>query len=124
VTIPRKVQITLWRPQRPTIPGAEDGALMDIGGLHYGVDVSGAFCRAEDFSDLSETLQPASGDAPLVDTAADAPPAGATMSFTVDTAACAAHGGADTGGGLPLLSVFAQDAAFDVTRQHIVVQFE
>ena len=125
VKTPRKVQITLWRPQRAAIPGAESRTLMDIGGLHYGVDVSGAFCRAEDFSDLSETLKPSAGDeAPLQDTAADTPPSGATLSFTVDTAACAARGGGDTGGGFPMVSIVAQDASGDLTRQHIVVQFE
>jgi len=125
VKIPRKVQITLWRPQRAAIPGAESAALMDIGGLRYGVDVSGAFCRAEDFSDLSQTLAPGAGEeAPLRDTAADAPPSGATLSFTVDTAACAARGGGDTGGGFPMVSIVAQDASGDLTRQHIVVQFE
>jgi hypothetical protein len=125
VKIPSKVQVTLWRPQRAAIPGAESRPLMDIGGLRYGVDVSGAFCRAEDFSDLSGTLRPGSGDeAPLQDTAADAPPSGATLSFTVDTAACAARGGGDTGGGFPMVSVVAQDASGDLTRQHIVVQFE
>ena len=125
ITIPAKVQITLWRPQRAAIPGAESGTLMDIGGLRYGVDVSGAFCRSEDFSDLSGTLKPgAGGEAPLQDSAADAPPSGATLSFTVDTAACAAHGGGNTGGGLPMVSIVTQDSADDLTRQHIVVQFE
>ena len=125
VSIPRTVQITLWRPQRAAIPGAESGALMDIGGLRYGVDVSGASCRAEDFSGLSETLTPGvGGEAPLQDTAADAPPSGATLSFTVDTAACAARGGGNTGGGFPMVSIVAQDAAGDLTRQHLVVQFE
>ncbi|HEY3187093.1 MAG TPA: hypothetical protein VGJ70_06445, partial [Solirubrobacteraceae bacterium] len=125
VKIPRKVKITLWRPQRAAIPGAESRPLMDIGGLRYGVDVSGAFCRAEDFSDLSETLRPRAADeAPLEDTAADAPPSGATLWFTVDTAACAARGGGDTGGGFPMVSIVAQDASGDLTRQHIVVQFE
>jgi hypothetical protein len=125
VKIAGKVQITLWRPQRAAIPGAESRTLMDIGGLRYGVDVSGAFCRAEDFSDLSETLKPgADREAPLQDTAADAPPSGTTLSFTVDTAACAARGGGDTGGGFPMVSIVAQDAAGDLTRQHIVVQFE
>jgi hypothetical protein len=125
VQIPRKVQITLWRPQRAAIPGAESGTPMDIGGLRYGVDVSGAFCRAEDFSDLSKTLTPGAGEeAPLQDTEADASPSGATLSFTVDTTACAARGGGDTGGGLPMVSIVAQDASGDLTRQHIVVQFQ
>jgi hypothetical protein len=125
ISIPRTVRITLWRPQRAAIPGAESGTLMDIGGLRYGVDVSGAFCRAEDFSGLSETLTPGvGGEAPLQDTAADARPSGATLSFTVDTAACGVRGGGDAGGGLPMVSIVAQDAAGDLTRQHLVVQFE
>jgi hypothetical protein len=120
-----KVRITLWRPQRAAIPGAEVGALRDIGGLQYGADMSGAFCRPEHFSDLSPTLTPGApgGEAPLRDTAPDADPTGETLSFTVDAAACAAGGG-DTGGGFPLLSVVAQDAYGDLTRQHIVVQFK
>jgi hypothetical protein len=51
-------------------------------------------------------------------------PSGATLSFTVDTAACSAHGGGDTGGGLPMVSIVAQDSVGDLTRQHIVVQFQ
>jgi hypothetical protein len=126
ITIPRRVRIILWRPQRAAIPGAETGTLIDIGGLSYGVDVNGSFCRAGDFSDLSETLEPGSGDeAPLKDSAADAQPSGATISFTVDTAACAPNpGGSDTGGGGSLVSVVAKDETGDLTRQHISVQFE
>lgn len=126
VEIPGRVRITLWRPQRPAIPGAETGTQRDIGGLHYGVDMSGSFCRPGDFSDLSETLSvqpsedPGGGEAPLRDSAPDAEPAGATLSFTLDAAACQARAQGD--GGFPLLSVVAQDSAGDLTRQHIVVR--
>jgi hypothetical protein len=82
--------------------------------------------RARSVDDrLSETLKPGTGqEAPLQDTAADAPPSGTTLSFTVDAAACAARGGGNTGGGFPMVSIVAQDATDDLTRQHIVVQFE
>jgi hypothetical protein len=126
VTIPGTVRVTLWRPQRPGIPGAETAPQLDVGGLLYGVDVNGAACKPGDFSGLSATLTklPEGGglEAALRDSAADAAPAGATMSFTVDAAACAARGG-DNGGGMDLLSVLAEDELGDLSRQHIVVRF-
>lgn len=125
--VPRLARITLWRPQRAAIPGAEPGTTMDIGGLHYGVGVDGGFCAPQDFTDLSETIHPGTGDneAPLQDNAGDAPPTGATISFTVDTAACAAHGdGPAANAGLPMLGVVAKDASEDLSRQLIVVEFQ
>lgn len=125
VTIPDKVRVTLWRPQRPAISGAETGTLRDIGGLRYGVDI-GANCRPEDFSELSETLSfgTPNEEAPLADSAADAEPSGATLSFTLDARTCASRATGDNGGGFPLFTVIAEDGVGDLTRQHIVVRFQ
>ena len=96
-----KVDITILRPLRPPVPGAETGTAISMGNLQYGVDVyipgtgsSPAFCPFAAFSNLSPTLSQyqskmAFTSSPLADGADDAPPSDArTISFTVDLAQC------------------------------------
>ena len=96
-----KVDITILRPLRPPVPGAETGTAISMGNLQYGVDVyipgagaSPAFCPFAAFSNLSSTLSQyqstmAFTSSPLADSAADAAPSDArTISFTVDLAQC------------------------------------
>jgi len=79
-----RLTMTFWRPQRPAIPGAESGTLMDMGGLSYGVSLGSSgssdvvVCEPGDYSDPSPTLEPeptaaAFDVAVLHDTAPDAP---------------------------------------------------
>lgn len=106
------VTLTFWRPQRPSIPGAEPGAYQDIGHLDYGVVVSAPsreFGCAGHYSALSPTLSARAGDDPatrlftLRDAAADAPAsASRTLSFTVDVAGCLAANGAPASGTVDL----------------------
>jgi hypothetical protein len=96
-----QLTLSIWRPQRQAIPGAESGTFIDQGHLHYGVVLSSSDGRSEygcggHYSNLSSTLsaQPVTEDkstqlTPLLDAANDAAPDRAnTMSFTVDLGAC------------------------------------
>ena len=99
-----QVTVTLYRPQRPAIPGAEDAGYYDMGHLRYEVanptSETGAACPATSFSNLSPTLTTvAQGpDQGVVDNAADqlANPAN-TISFTIDLAQCVGQPIADRG---------------------------
>jgi hypothetical protein len=117
-----KVDITVLRPLRPPVPGAETGTAISMGHLQYGVDVyiprSGgppSFCPFSAFSNLSSTLSQyqstmAFTSSPLADSADDAAPSDArTVSFTVDLAAC---GNASvTTGKTVAIDIVASDAA-------------
>jgi hypothetical protein len=93
--------LSIWRPQRQAIPGAESGTFIDQGHLHYGVVLASLDGRGEygcggHYSNLSSTLsaQPVTEDkatqlTPLLDTANDAAPDRTnTLSFAVDLGAC------------------------------------
>jgi hypothetical protein len=126
-----RLTMTLWRPQRPAIPGAESGTLMDMGGLSYGVSL-GSFgssdvvvCDPADYSDPSPTLEPATPSAAafdvavLHDTAPDAAPDPTrTLAFTVDLAACLARAGHATSGKV-MVDLTARDRAQD----NVALQF-
>lgn len=114
-----KVEITILRPLRPAIPGAEAGTSISMGKLNYGVDVyptgvaaPPAFCPPGAFSGLSATLGPnpaRMGTAPLTDAAPDAQPSpDRTVTFTVDLAQCGST--AVTPGATVAIDVFASDA--------------
>lgn len=100
--------MSLWRPQRMAIAGAEPGTFVDMGHLHYGLTITAAGTSAGEhgcganFSGLSATLQDHSVTPPsdpqnlfpLLDTAADAAPDAANqLAFTVDLAGCLADAG-------------------------------
>ncbi len=102
--------LTLYRPQRPGIAGAESAAYVDVGHLHYGIplDVNNQeVACAGDYSGLSPTLTAADGSGgdfalqlfPLTDAADDAAPDPArTISFTIDLGSCLRRAGADPTG--------------------------
>lgn len=123
------VAITLQRPLRAPVPGAETGTAISMGTLNYGVLVqrqgtglSGppAYCPAAAFSGLSPTLAPATSTMAvssygIADSAADAAPGpDRTISFTVDLTKCTS-GPTGSPAASPTASVnidvFAQDAA-------------
>jgi hypothetical protein len=104
-----RITLTFYRPQRPAIAGAESGAYVDMGHLHYGIPVTVTgreVACAGDYSGLSPTLvaAPASEDFafqlfPLTDTAADAAPSAEnTLAFTLDLGSCLRRAGVDPAG--------------------------
>jgi hypothetical protein len=105
-----RLTLTFYRPQRPAIAGAESGAYVDMGHLHYGIPLTaggGEVACAGDYTDLSPTLVDAgaaSGDFalqlfPLTDTADDAAPGSdRTLSFTIDLGACLRRASVDPTG--------------------------
>ena len=138
------VTFTVFRPQRPGIPGAGEPAFMDIGhlgytigfgnggppgggGLHL-VDNLGGSCSTSSYSNLPPTLTlgsggngfgPVQGTSWLVDSASDQPASPAsTLSFTVDLTKCI------TAAGNPLLPVgqpvgWALGAASQSSSDHV-----
>ena len=109
-----RLAVTLWRPQRQAIAGAETGDFRDIGRLHYGVTLDVTAANGSElgcggsFSGLSTSLvdesDPTATDPvvnlfPLQDTADDATPSvDNTLSFTVDLAGCLSAAGVDPTG--------------------------
>ena len=105
-----QLTLTFHRPQRPAIPGAESGAYVDMGHLHYGIPLNAGnreVACAGDYSNLSPTLtaaSPANPDFafqlfPLTDSADDAEPsADNTLSFTIDLGSCLRRAGVDPAG--------------------------
>ncbi len=104
------LRLTFWRPQRAAIAGAESGAYVDMGHLHYSIPMetsSQEFECAAEISDLSPTLTTGwtSSDTmapalfPLTDSSDDAAPdASNTLSFTIDLGACLVRHGLGTSG--------------------------
>lgn len=88
------VSFTVFRPQRPGIPGAGEPAFMDLGNLKYAIGDTGskpASCPASAYSDLSPTLSLVANPlgSTLVDSASDQPASPTnTISFTVDLTQC------------------------------------
>lgn len=116
-----RLTLTIWRPQRPGIPGAESAPFMDMGGLRYGVtpeienekpaDGSEIGCKGY-YSGLSSTLSEGSGSDyadriwPLVDSASDGEPdSSRTMTFTVDLGSCLRAAGFNPAGKVVRLNV-------------------
>jgi hypothetical protein len=109
-----KVSVTLYRPQRLAIAGAEQPGYYDMGHLRYEVGSpqsgTGEPCPASAFSHLDPTLTTVSNgpDQGVLDSADDAPASPAnTISFTVDLSQCA--GGVPSGRGFPF-NVIARTA--------------
>jgi len=100
------LSLTLWKPQRPAIPGAETGDYIDMGRLHYGVvlgnETTEFGCRGY-YSGLSSTLSENTTDDslrywPLTDSGSDAAPSTlSTLSFSVDLANCVRANGFSAG---------------------------
>ncbi|MCB0328932.1 MAG: hypothetical protein KDD70_04695 [Bdellovibrionales bacterium] len=123
--------LTFWRPQRPAIPGAEQGSYIDMGGLQYGmylaVDTDVYRCAPADFSNVSSELafrtsseDTDTRDAIFRDTAPDRTPNSAnTLSFTVNLASCLARNGVSAGGKTIILDILANDQDQNNTFQHI-----
>lgn len=113
-----QLALTLFRPQRLAVPGAESGTFIDMGHLHYGVVPSTQTqeigCGGH-YSNLSSTLSEAAatGDPStslfsLTDSAADAAPSGSsTVSFTLDLGGCLRANGQPTAGETVRLAVTA-----------------
>ena len=97
-----KLSLTIWRPQRLAVPGAETGDFMDMGHLHYGLTGTTPDGRREVacagyYSNLSPSLtETAAGGQdfgmslfPLTDSGGDTVPSVVdTLSFTLDVAGC------------------------------------
>jgi len=130
--ISESVRLTWWRPQRPAIPGAEQGELIDMGGLIYGVDVSVRVgdgdrvvqCIPDDWSNPSATLEIGSpfpgppGQESLTDSAADAPPDSAnTLAATLDLGGCLRREGIDPAGKVALARIIATTQSRDGAGQ-------
>ena len=114
-----QIALTVYRPQRTAIAGAEPGDWIDMGHLHWGIPLNvnnrEVACAAY-YSNLSSTLTAASPGSPdfalqlfpLQDTADDGPPDGSrTLSFTLDLGACLRAAGADPTGMTVVLNVTA-----------------
>ena len=112
-----QITLTVYRPQRPAIAGAESGDWIDMGHLHWGIPLSASnqeVACAPYYSNLSSTLTTVSGSDfafqlfPLLDTANDGPPDGSrTISFTLDVGACLRAAGVDPTGLETALTVTA-----------------
>jgi hypothetical protein len=135
-----RLTLTLWRPQRLAVPGAETGDFIDMGHLHYGVSGTTPAGDREvacggHYSGLSSSLSetPSSGNFgdslfPLVDSGADSAPSVAdTLSFTLDIAGCYAAVGAATPGGTLALTLTAagesRPGGMDRGAQNFYVRF-
>jgi len=124
------VAITLLRPLRAPVPGAETGTAISMGTLNYKVLVqdsrpglSGppAYCPSAAFSGLSSTLAPLSSPLSsippgyaLADSAPDAAPGpDRTISFTVDLTKCSGANGSPAAAPAASvkIDVIAQDEA-------------
>jgi hypothetical protein len=122
-----KLTVTVWRPQRPTIPGAENGDYRDLGRLAYSfaAGMGEESCMAEDFSNLSTTLEVEfDGEfTALKDSAGDASPdPGRVISFTVDLAQCLQRSGINPSGQVTKLGVAASDRQGSKPGQSIWVR--
>lgn len=106
--------LSVWRPQRQTIDGAEAGDFVDMGRLHYGVtlDAGGRLigCGGH-YSNLSGGLTEQEGSRedlarkmfPLIDTTDDAAPDPArTVGFTLDLGGCLRAEGVSIERGAPV----------------------
>jgi hypothetical protein len=132
--------MTIWRPQRLAVPGAETGDFIDMGHLHYGVTGATPAGNREvacggRYSALSGSLSetPASGNFgdslfPLVDNGADSAPSILdTLSFTLDVAGCFAAAGGGAPGTTTSLTITAagegRPGGMDRGAQTIWVRF-
>ena len=114
-----QVGLTIYRPQRTAIPGAEPGDWTDMGHLHWGIPLNvnnHEVACAGYYSGLSSTLTAVSGGSPdfalqlfpLQDTADDGPPDGSrSLSFTLDLGGCLRAAGVDPAGLTLVLDVTA-----------------
>ena len=136
-----KLSLTIWRPQRLAVPGAESGEFMDMGHLHYGLtgttpDGGREVACAGFYSGLSPSLtQTAAGGQdfgkslfPLTDNGADSVPSVVdTLSFTLDVAGCFGAAGAATPGGTIALTLTAagesRPGGMDRGAQMVYVRF-
>jgi hypothetical protein len=115
--ISEHITLTIYRPQRAAIAGAEPGDWVDMGHLHWGIPLSAnnqEVACAGHYSNLSSTLTAVSGADvalrlfPLQDTADDAPPDGSrTLSFTIDLGSCLRDAGVEPAGLTLALTVTA-----------------
>jgi hypothetical protein len=134
-----KLTLTLWRPQRLAVPGAESGDFIDMGHLHYGVSGttpnggSEVACGGH-YSGLSSSLveTPSNGNFgdslfPLVDNGADSAPSVVdTLSFTLDVAGCFASSGVTHGSTTGLTVTAAGESrpgGMDRSAQMVYVRF-
>lgn len=113
-----QLTLTLFRPQRLAVPGAESGTFVDMGHLHYGAVIGTQTqefgCRGN-YSNLSSTLtEGAATDDPstslfsLTDSAGDAAPnPSSTLSFKLDLGACLRANGLPSAGQIVDLTVTA-----------------
>ncbi|MDX6597285.1 MAG: hypothetical protein QOE87_1172 [Gaiellales bacterium] len=136
-----KLSLTIWRPQRLAVPGAETGDFMDMGHLHYGLtgttpDGSREVACAGFYSNLSPSLtQTAAGGQdfgtslfPLTDSGADSVPSVVdTLSFTLDVAGCYGAAGAAAPGSTIALTLTAagesRPGGMDRGAQMVYVRF-
>ena len=114
-----QVGLTIYRPQRTAIAGAEPGDWTDMGHLHWGIPLNvnnHEVACAGYYSGLSSTLTAVSGGSPdfalqlfpLQDTADDGPPDGSrSLSFTLDLGGCLRAAGVDPAGLTLVLDVTA-----------------
>jgi hypothetical protein len=114
-----QVTLTVYRPQRSAIPGAEPGEWTDMGHLHWGIPLNAnnqEVACAGYYSGLSSTLTEVPGGSqdfalrlfPLEDSAEDGAPDGSrSLSFTLDLGGCLRAAGVDPAGMTVVLNVTA-----------------
>ena len=126
--------MTLFKPQRPPVDGAESGDI-DNGKLFYGLYLSPAgstggplLCKPSEYSNPSTGLEVNSTPdtetiTALTDTAADAAsnPAN-TVSFTIDIATCLSRQGVSTSGTTVYIDLNATTRSGDQTSQSFYVR--
>lgn len=136
-----KLSLTIWRPQRLAVPGAETGDFMDMGRLHYGLtgttpNGGREVACAGYYSNLSPSLtQTAPGGQdfgqslfPLTDSGGDTVPSVVdTLSFTLDVAGCYGAAGAAAPGSTVALTLTAagesRPGGMDRGAQTVYVRF-
>jgi hypothetical protein len=88
------VTVSLWRPQRNAVPGAESGSVIDMGKLGYFFTAGNATCTKDDIKSVSAGTSVANeGMFDYVkDSAADATPNAANLiTVTIDVGQCFAR---------------------------------
>src|SRR5439155_16366742 len=133
-----QIALTIYRPQRAAIPGAEPGDWTDMGHLHWGIPLNAnnhEIACAGHYSNLSSTLTAVSAGSedfalqlfPLEDSADDGLPDGSrTLSFTIDLGGCLRAAGVAPSGLTLVLNVTAtgesRPGGVDRTAQFVYVR--
>lgn len=128
----QSVALTLWKPQRQAIEGAEGSGYIDMGGLRYGVYLTAQgssdvlTCAGSDYTNLSSNMEPltnVNGAQAIVDQSDDAPvDPNNTISFTLDIGGCLSRNSIDPSGKMVMMDLVATSASQDQASQTIFFQ--